>query len=90
MKTLIIVLTFACLTYSQEKITFTEMELLEALNLAIQHLEYQGDFTLGYTTRAEALRQMAIREEQREKDIEYIRRIRDEYIEYLRFKAHRK
>ena len=90
MKTLIVVLTFACLTYSQEKITFTEMELLEALSLAVKYLDENYDNTLVYVEPAERLRQMANELEKREEDIKFIRRIRDEYVEYLRFKAHKK
>ena len=68
------------------KMEVSDTDVLEALILALDYLEYQGDFTLGYSTPAQSLRDAANRMEQKERDIDHINYI----IEELRIRIERR
>ena len=85
MKTFILAVLFATVSYCQiaDSVAHgsrevSDTDVLEALILALDYLEYQGDFTLGYSTPAQSLRDAANRMEQKERDIDHINYIIEE------------
>ena len=78
MKTIILAVLFVTFSYGQiadtmnTKKELSDIEILDALESAIYHLEDLGDFTLVYRTPAQSLRDAANRIEQKERDIEHI------------------